>query len=369
MSLTLRKGDWKPSAMLVAAALVGVAPLLLGLFLVPPGHLVLHLRDRVFGVDITGRQALVSLDGREVTLSPRPLGAAAVFDFGAVPSGPHQLQWAVEGYAGGGQAVSVAPRARVNATIVEANLMPEFGSLTVKGVDAVTNRGLAAPIEATLAGVQGTASGNSALFPEVARGQHGVKAWARGYCPESATVTVAAGQTTTATMALSPAIAPDEVARFVLQWDQGPGDIDAHVFILASGEKTERHVFWDAKSTEKNGLPMATLDVDRRQPGGFETVTVRKGFSGRFRYQVVNYSLLETRHRKQPLPPRLSASGAQVRLYVSGDCKPRVFTVPASCEDLEWFVVELAVDAAGLVTVTPENQCVPGPPRGQHCNK
>ena len=368
MNMPSRPRDWRLTAILLLVALPGLAGLLIGLFLEAPGHLELVMRDGVFDFPLAGRRTVLLFDGREGIYTPKPQGDGAAIALGAVPAGPHLFQWRVDGYEPGEQRITVEPWTRVPLTRIEATLRPQFGRIAVNAVNARTNERIAVPVTVTMDGAEEqTGSGVVSLLAPP--GKHSLSARADGYCPAQKTATVAAMETAKASIPLPPNLGPDEVARIVLLWDVPPEDIDAHVLIKLDGEKAERHVYWKAMDTEKNERPVTALDVDMRHPGGFETVTIKKGFPGHYRYAVENFSLLLARANHRPEPANLTHSGATVRLYLKGSCDPQVFTVPSGCDDLEWMVMELAVDAAGNVTVNPENRCLKGPRGRQQIEK
>jgi uncharacterized protein YfaP (DUF2135 family) len=358
MSPNLREKDRRLTGLLVLFAVFGVGALLIGLFLVPPGHLVLVLRDGVFGLSLEHRRTTITLDDISLTLVPRPMGNGDAYDLGRIVSGPHRLRWHVAGYAEGEQTVRVDSIVTTPRTVVQADVRPEFGMAAVHGLDTTTGQAVRGTLAATMDGSEGKASGIAVLFTDLPPGQHAFQAAAAGYCPDSGSATIRIGEKTDASIYLTPTLGPDELARFVLTWDHLPADVDSHLFVKLDGAKDERHVFWKGKSIVKDGKVIATLDVDRRQPGGVETLTIKKGFAGRFRYQVVNYSLLEALRNKQPQPPSLPASKASVRFYDNDGCHPAIFTVPGACTDIGWTVLDIVVDASGAKNVTTINQCI-----------
>lgn len=358
MSQALRPRDWRLSAIVLLVSLPGLASLVIGLFLVPPGYVLLVLRDPVFGLPLAERRMVIGLDGQEVAVRPRSLDTGVAVALGPMAAGPHRLQWTVAGYDRGERGITVESMVKVPQTRVEALLRPDFGQVELQTVDAVTNRPLPVPVAAAVADVQGKSSGSTVIFHEVPRGTHPIKASATGYCPESGSVTVAAGEIAKPSLVLVPTIGADEAVRCVLQWNKGPDDIDAHLHIRLDDESSDRNIFFKAKETKKGDRLVAGLDIDMLHPGGMETITIKKGFPGQYRYAVENFSVLHARATHQPLPPNLAASEAQVRVYVSGDCTPHVYSVPTGCDETEWVVVDMTVDAAGVVTFRPENRCV-----------
>lgn len=364
MTRVQRKADWRLKALLFLIALFGVGSLCIGLFLIPPGYLLLILHDRVFGQDFSSQKAIMTVDGADARIKGLPVAGGVGYFFGRLPSGPHHVRWTVDGYVPGDLPVVVAPWPNVPQTRIEAALKPDFGRLRIVGTDAVTGKVLTVPLEATLDARAGNSKGSEVLFPFATKGSHKVTVSAKGYCANTKDVVITPGSVAQVEMALSPQLKPDEVARFILNWDQGPDDVDAHVVAKLEGDLKEEHVYWSRKNFAKEGQDVVFLDIDMQHPGGFETVTIRKGFSGTFQYHLVNYSLLNAKRNHDPLPPALGDANAQIKLYTESDCNPRVFTVPRTCTKAVWQLVSIDVTQDGSVTVRPENQCVDAP-RGQ----
>jgi len=356
VTLKLRPVTWGIRAFLLLMVLMGGACLALPFFLTPPGYLVLIVHDRVFGSDILSHRAVISVGGLPAVVTPKPVKGGAMYDLGMVPSGDRVLSWDIEGYAKGERALNVSPMAIVPVTSLEADLQPVFGQVKLRVVDAVTNMALASDVEVRLDGIQVKSSGLTIPFTEIPAGEHGLSAKAVGYCPVNGKVKVLAGKTVEVTLPLSRELAPDEAARFVLQWTQDPEDIDAHLFVDFEGDKKQQHVYFKNTSVTKRSLTAATLDVDMRQPGGMETVTIKMGNPGKFEYLVHNYSRFLAISNKKTLPRGLSESKAEVRLYVAGECDPMVFPVPVDCDELVWAVAVVEVGVDGKLTVTSENK-------------
>ncbi len=352
MTQTLRKKDWRLTALLILVALVGLVPLGAGFFVEQPGRLVVLFRDNVFQSDIAPRQSTLTLDGKVIPASIRVSEKGAVFDLGRVAASSHTVGWTIEGFAKGEGAVTVLPTSVQPESTMIVDLRPEFGRVEVRGADATTNRVLAAPSLVILGADRKQMGSGVVLFSDVPPGVHKVHLQADGYCPDEQTVRVSAAETTQVTLTLSPSLDDDEAARIILEWNNAPEDLDGHLVVHLADEKTIRHICWYAMKSDKGGRPIASLDVDMRKPGGFETITVRKGFSGSYVYLVSNYSRRKAQHAKLPLPPNMDAADPNVRLYVNGDCKPRTFRLPASHNDLEWMVVELTVNNDGFISVS-----------------
>jgi hypothetical protein len=347
-----RQRDWKFTAVLLLIGLIGLAPLTIGFFVEQPGRLVVIFRDPVFSTDLTGRKCVLSLDGKIVTgtLQRSREGGLGVFDLGLMDAAFHTVQWDVQGFSKGGRSVEVLPKRIQMESRLAVDLKPEFGRVEVQGLNAVTKENLTTRAVVRLGDGKGELKDGTVMFTDVPPGRHTVYLQADGYCEAERMIKVAAAETATTFVALSPSMNQKEVARIILDWKQAPDDLDAHLLINLAGEKTRHHVFYKAKQSDRNGRRVASLDVDMRVTGGFETITIEKGFKGRFVYVVHNYSEWDAMVHRRTLPPHMANAEPRVRLYL-GDCNPRVFGVPESQTGLEWTVLEIEVDENGLVSV------------------
>lgn len=353
MNLTPRRGDWRLTAVLLLASLLGTIPLSVGFLVEQPGHLVAVLRDTAFFSDITARQSIFSLDGVVVPALGRSSPEGILFDLGTVSARSHSLRVEIEGFDREERDVAVLPKRVEPKTTLAIDLRPKFGRVEIQVTDAVTNESLSVPSEMSLDAGKSEITNGSIQLSDVSPGSHKLRVQAEGYCSEDSTIRVTAGKTTTVPIALSRSLGEGEAARVILEWKHAPNDLDAHLLINLAGEKNTRHVFWRARSTEKDGSLVASLDIDERKPGGFETITVGQGFKGQYVYAVKNYSRWAAQRLKAPLPPPMGAAEPRVRLYIVGDCKPRVFQVPQSHSDIDWIVIELQVGDDGLISVVP----------------
>lgn len=135
-------------------------------------------------------------------------------------------------------------------------------------------------------------------------------------------------------------------AKIKLTWGTDPSDLDSHLTGPIAGSTTRFHVYY-ADQGSLTSAPYASLDVDDITSFGPEVVTINRFLPGLYRYSVHHYSGTST----------IPASPARVELTLNGIT--RVFTPPSTTAaltvDSVWVVMELNVDGAGNITVTPIN--------------
>lgn len=135
-------------------------------------------------------------------------------------------------------------------------------------------------------------------------------------------------------------------ARIKLTWGTDPDDLDSHLTGPTAGSTTRFHVYYSNTGSQA-AAPYAELDVDDTSSFGPEIITINRFTPGLYRYSVHHFSGIST----------IPASPARVELTLNG--VTRVFTPPAATTTLTydsvWVVMELNVDSAGNVTVTPVN--------------
>lgn len=133
-------------------------------------------------------------------------------------------------------------------------------------------------------------------------------------------------------------------ATIKLTWGTNPSDLDSHLTIPIAGSTSRTHVYFGNPGS-LTAAPYAKLDVDDMSSFGPEVITINRFIPGRYRYSVHHWSGTST----------ILASPARVELTLNG--VTRVFTPPAGSpvSGSVWVVMELNVDSAGSVTVTPVN--------------
>ncbi len=100
-------------------------------------------------------------------------------------------------------------------------------------------------------------------------------------------VTIAAGETLTMDVSLSPTISAGEM-RVVLNWGSSPSDLDAYLK-TPTIEGNEYLVYYSNKG-DAQSPPYATLDNDEQNGFGPETITIYQKSNGTYKYYVHQYT-------------------------------------------------------------------------------
>lgn len=127
--------------------------------------------------------------------------------------------------------------------------------------------------------------------------------------------------------------------RVVLEWDEKPKDIDAH--LIKDGDY---HISYRNMMVSSDGV--ARLDRDDRDSYGPETITVKNiDDSDSYSYYVHNYS-----NRDKPNSDNLSNSKANVKVY--GDNKLlETFNIPMDTKGTYWQVFTITDGQINRVNV------------------
>jgi hypothetical protein len=169
---------------------------------------------------------------------------------------------------------------------------------------------------------------------------------ANGFITETRTVNIPANSTVDQSIALTPGRPGGEIT-IVLTWAGQPSDLDSH--LSGPDRSGGRFHLYYANPTAPFPSPYATLDVDDVTSFGPETVTIARDpttglfAAGEYRYWVHNFSTT----------PEFDVSNARV-VVNSGSAQLDTFNVPGGASGLDiWRVVNLTIDTAGNVTLTP----------------
>jgi len=327
--MTSERKEGRPRLVLILMMVLGLGVLSIPFFLTPPAYLDFTVRDAVFASDLSGQQLVITDDttGKRVTAEIQKVSGDFIARIGRINSGRNAFTARMEGYKPSTSHVDAAALQNVR---VPVDLTPTFGRLELTPVDA-TQRD-----EAVDAMVR---EGNRALTRVPQRviainlppGRHRLAAQASGFCGTEREFEVQEGKVTKAPFPLSPDLKGDEIARFVLGWDNEPRDLDSHFRKLGVIQLLNpTHVFFKQKDGSLNGVPFARLDVDWQVPGRYETVTVRDTAAGEFEYLIDRYAGEGT----------ISDANATVQLYLRG-CEVRTFRPPAGCSERVWAVGNL----------------------------
>lgn len=156
----------------------------------------------------------------------------------------------------------------------------------------------------------------------LAPGNYTLYVSAEGYMSDSKAIMIISGDNTDSqNCALTPVLNDGEI-RAVLTWGQYPLDVDAHL-VGPTPDGSTFHIYFDNLNYVYNGSSYDNLDVDDMESYGPETTSVYVGLDGKYTYYVHNYS-----DRTNTANSNLANSGAQVRLFISGQSKPIVYNVP-----------------------------------------
>lgn len=218
---------------------------------------------------------------------------------------------------------------------------------TITGI--VTNALTGAPIAGATVPVDGstlsaTTSGDGRfVLSGVPSGTRTLRTSANGFITETRSVVVVAGSSVNQTISLTPGRPGGEIT-IVLTWAGQPDNLDAH---LSGPDRSggRFHLFF-ANAAAPLPSPYATLDVDDRFSFGPETITITRDpntglfAAGEYRYWVHNFSTT----------PELDVSDGRVTVN-SGGAQPDSFGGAAGLD--VWRVVNLTIDTAGNVNLTP----------------
>ncbi len=210
------------------------------------------------------------------------------------------------------------------------------------GVEIAMARAAAGAAEQT-----GFTGANGRLVVSVPPGTWFVTYRLRGYVPVVASETVLRDRVTVVTTSLSMNLESEggpagRRVRIVLNWGSNSNQVqDADAHVLCPCLPDNPRVYYQSR-THVAGTHEVSLDVDDRDWGGPETITLRDPAPGAYRYFVHNFS-----------GPRvlLGASEATVRV-LSGDEQIGEFRVPADVSQSVWRPFKhLQVSASGDVSI------------------
>lgn len=341
------RSDGAASWTLWLLSVLGLGGNIAALFLPVPSFVTLAAKDAVFATD---------LGGHEVTIRDPRVGKAERFPLvavsdsfeaavGRMKSGPAKLRIEIADFDPVDLDVSLPPGKRHRVSV---ELQPKFGAVNLHVRNARNDE---QPVVADVkVGERPSERGSDLRLVGLGAGRHGVTAKANGYCDASTEVEARPRATVQARVPMSPVLAADEVARFILDWGEKPRDLDAHLILSEPSAPVDSvRVFWDAmEGRTRDGGFWATLDVDYCQSEGFETLTAYDRVDGRYRLAVHHYEDVGVGD--------LASSGAVVRL-VAKDCSVREFRVPAACKARWWEVAELEIRGGSIISVRELGGC------------
>jgi len=246
----------------------------------------------------------------------------------------------------------------LGGAVDSGNTASQCANLTVTVSNAANGSPLSGAVITVGSSSATTNSSGVATLSGLLSGSALVSATAANYAATSRTVDLICTTSNSVGLSLSPssgtgALTANQV-RAVLTWGENPRDLDSHLTgpsSASSGSLTDTtnrfHMYYSARTQD-----VAVLDVDDTSSFGPETTTISPPSgrttlrAGLYRYSVHHYSGSAT----------IPTSGASVTLYVGG--RQQEFRPPAGSvggSNTVWTVFELAVDAAGGITVYPVN--------------
>nr|WP_288977959.1 carboxypeptidase regulatory-like domain-containing protein [uncultured Blautia sp.] len=200
-------------------------------------------------------------------------------------------------------------------------------------VDATTGQGLQGadvrfmPRDRSQETVRVQSDGEGAYKAELPEGTYDVEVSKEGFIQDSFDLEITAEEQQSGdSFPLSPKLAQGEI-RIVLTWGAYPTDLDSHL----DGTTTDGHsvyVYFARSISRYGNSTAAQLDVDDRNGYGPETTTIYADGSYRFRVNDFTRS------------GEISASGAEVKIYLPDQSQPTVFQVPDGVGNL-WDVCQI----------------------------
>jgi len=183
-------------------------------------------------------------------------------------------------------------------------------------------------------------------------GSYTVSFQSEGYIETHTNTSVTGEQVTVRTASLSPVLEEDEV-RIILEWDEMPEDLDAHLTtLLDSGEKL--HLFYPFAES-RGGSPwpgFLVLDLDNTTGReGPETITIKQPANGEYLYSVLDYT-----NQGNTESTEISDSNAMVRV-LRGNREIDQYFPPWGTDmgkGFVWNVVKLQW-LEGMLDLTPSN--------------
>ena len=184
-------------------------------------------------------------------------------------------------------------------------------------------------LNSTNIGTATTGSNGYYSFSGIGAGDYILTASLTNYIAATYPVSIASGEQKTFDISLAPQSSSVQF-RIVLTWGSSPSDLDAHL------KKGLYDIYFSNKGSDTLP-PYATLDVDKTQGYGPETISIYNLNNDSCKYYVNNYSG-ET---------DIIQSQAQVKIY-SGSALLKSYLVPTSGSGLYWYVFDIS--PSGTIT-------------------
>jgi hypothetical protein len=131
--------------------------------------------------------------------------------------------------------------------------------------------------------------------------------------------------------------------RIVLTWQRTPVDLDTYLLTPPINDTTWKIAYYRRGYSTQS--PFATLDIDRKQGFGPETLTIRRFFSGTYKYSVENSGA-----KSDPNTRPLGGCGATVEVYSDSGLVRRFVVPDVGGRLLDWWHVFTIDGATGRIT-------------------
>jgi hypothetical protein len=263
-------------------------------------------------------------------VSTTTTNASGEYSFSTAP-GQYDLKLTKSGYIEASYygLQSVANETTFVEAIIQVPQSAGSGSLSGQVLNAVTGgaepgvtieirKGLnnqAGPIEATI-----QADSNGMYTYKGLAGYYTLTAKKSGFSNKTFSESIDGGSERRASdVAISPHLDSNQI-RVVLRWSDNPKDLDAQIFGPTYQGNKIRVYFENPRVTSGNSS--LVLDVDDKDGGGPETITLTNPLEGTYTYYVTDYT-----NRASKSSTALANSKATVEVYV-GNAPAKIFNVP-----------------------------------------
>ena len=238
---------------------------------------------------------------------------------------------------------------------------PDAGSISIRVVggllkgavtNAVNGEGVS-NVAVTIGESTGSTdeNGDNSIYSSFKSGEYDVSGVHESFCPYNGIFQVSedySSDTYTYNFSVSPIPEPGEI-RMVLNWGAEPRDLDSHLKTPEINGQTY-HIMYSSPgaSTEP---PYATLDIDKVDGFGPETVTIKQSFPGTYIYYIYQYSSAGS----------LTSSGGTIQIYNSPDCDGETFQVPNQGNGRYWYVCNIDGDSGDITVINQIQDSEPSP--------
>jgi len=197
-------------------------------------------------------------------------------------------------------------------------------------------------------------NGDYSIYSSFKSGEHDVIGVRESFCPYSGIFLVSedyASDTYTYNFSISPIPEVGEI-RMVLNWGAQPRDLDSHLKTPEiSGQSY--HISYSNRGSATSP-PYATLDIDKVDGFGPETVTIKQSFSGTYIYYIHHFGASLG-------AGSFPSSGGTIQIYNSPDCDGETFQVPNQGNGIFWYVCDIDGDSGDITIINQIQDSEPSP--------